>query len=62
MYNLDPASDRTDSAQAFDLYGDMKCFGNYNKDSAQRYYSLYESIACAVQVRSLAGSRYEICG
>jgi len=34
----------------------MKLFGNHNKDYAQSCHSLYESIACTAQARSLAGS------
>ena len=57
MLYLDPASARTHIAQALDPYSDMKLFENHNKDSTQRYHSLYKSISCTLQARSLAGSR-----
>jgi len=59
-YYLNPASARTHSAQALDPYSEMKLFGNHNKDCAQNCHSLYESISCTAQARSLAGSRYYV--
>jgi len=58
-YNLNPASDRTRSAQTLDPRSDMKRLGNHNKDSTQRCHSLPESISCTVQVRSPAVSSYK---